>query len=297
MKWTKEEIQYLWDNAYILSNKEIGERLGRSERAVQLKTSRYGIAKERGAWIWKEEDIKNLKKFYPIKTKQELTDFFNGRFSAEQIKNKKDELRLVKSPSHRWLRNGRLDNLLKETKEAYYWVGFLYADGCLCSSDKSIRLRIAEKDLNHLKKYAKFTNSNIDKHAGMCGTNIGDSYKIKKFTDKFDFKFRKTYNPPNIEKVLHNKSHGLQMSLFAGFIDGDGSHSKKGYYTISVHKTWLGFLNYFYKYIDEHTTLTSKEPRVYLKNYCRVNINDKILQNIIKPLKIDHLLMERKWFQ
>jgi hypothetical protein len=49
-----------------------------------------------------------------------------------------------------------------DTEEKAYWLGFLYADGYVCyephNSQYRLELTLAEKDLEHLKKFAKFIN-------------------------------------------------------------------------------------------------------------------------------------------
>ena len=43
-----------------------------------------------------------------------------------------------------------------DTEEKAYWLGFLYADGSVGSTDNRIELGLAEKDLNHIEKFKEF---------------------------------------------------------------------------------------------------------------------------------------------
>ena len=45
-----------------------------------------------------------------------------------------------------------LSGLLEDTPEAYYWIGFLMADGCFSSSNRAMKicLSLGIKDFNHL---------------------------------------------------------------------------------------------------------------------------------------------------
>ena len=43
-----------------------------------------------------------------------------------------------------------------DTEEKAYWLGFLYADGSVSSTDNRIELGLAEKDLNHIEKFKEF---------------------------------------------------------------------------------------------------------------------------------------------
>ena len=44
-----------------------------------------------------------------------------------------------------------------DTEEKAYWLGFLYADGSVGSTDNRIELGLAEKDLKHIEKFRDFT--------------------------------------------------------------------------------------------------------------------------------------------
>jgi hypothetical protein len=43
-----------------------------------------------------------------------------------------------------------------DTEEKAYWLGFLYADGCVHSQENKIELGLAEKDYEHLNKFRNF---------------------------------------------------------------------------------------------------------------------------------------------
>ena len=43
-----------------------------------------------------------------------------------------------------------------DTEEKAYWLGFLYADGSVGSTDNRIELGLAEKDLRHIEKFRDF---------------------------------------------------------------------------------------------------------------------------------------------
>lgn len=45
-----------------------------------------------------------------------------------------------------------------DTEEKAYWLGFLYADGCVGSKEDKIELGLAEKDLKHIEKFRDFMN-------------------------------------------------------------------------------------------------------------------------------------------
>ena len=43
-----------------------------------------------------------------------------------------------------------------DSEEKAYWLGFLYADGSVGSTDNRIELTLAEKDLHHMEKFKNF---------------------------------------------------------------------------------------------------------------------------------------------
>ena len=78
-----------------------------------------------------------------------------------------------------------------------------------------------------------------------------DSINVKKLRNKFGITNRKTYEPCSFKYI---KNDELLFSLIVGFIDGDGSISKKNNcnsYTLSfsMHPSWLSNLNYIKKFL------------------------------------------------
>lgn len=114
-----------------------------------------------------------------------------------------------------------LSNLLQETPEAYYWIGFLMADGHF--SDRRISLAIAVSDIEHLKKYQSFIGSTnkisfvYENYARIHSTGVREVSTLK---EKFKITSNKTYKPCDIQSI---KDKELLFSLIVGFIDGDGS--------------------------------------------------------------------------
>lgn len=46
-----------------------------------------------------------------------------------------------------------------DTEEKAYWLGFMYADGCIYSKENRIELSLQDSDIEHLRKFAKFLES------------------------------------------------------------------------------------------------------------------------------------------
>lgn len=47
-----------------------------------------------------------------------------------------------------------------DTEEKAYWLGFLYADGCVGSTESKIELSLAEQDFHHIEKFRDFIGIN-----------------------------------------------------------------------------------------------------------------------------------------
>ncbi len=198
---------------------------------------------------------------------------------------------------------GDLSILLNDTYESFYWIGFLLADG---SFNKTNRLTIvlSAHDIIHLEKFAKYIKykkpikiSNVkinNKEFQKCGLSIQDKNIIPLLVEKFDISINKTYNPP---KTINKWNKDLILALFAGFIDGDGSITRKtnrkdAKLHIKNHSSWLYILEEFSNII-------------FGKNYCGINKDGYAYLAIeefpvIRKLKLELLklnipLLERKW--
>jgi hypothetical protein len=196
------------------------------------------------------------------------------------------------------IRTAQIEKLLLDTPEAYYWMGFLIADGTFYS--KALKLELAEKDLNHLNEFKRFIC--YCGKALTCSINVMHSVHIPCLRIKFGIKNRKTYNPPDLS--LFN-GH-LLFSLIIGIIDGDGSMGMRNgsVYNIAIkmHGSWLDQLQYIldflYNYF-EYSPPTHQRPVVKLNGagYARLIISDRYLIAKIKQQAINLCLpiMDRKW--
>ena len=181
-----------------------------------------------------------------------------------------------------------------DTPEAFYWMGFLLADGCFCNNRLVLTLSI--KDSNHLYKFAKFIN-----YTGMIRVtdkSISIAYKdidtVSKIKEKFDIKDKKTYNPPN---TILKFNIDLTYALLAGFIDGDGSiknqfNRKDFYLTIKNHSSWISILKEFNNMISDKNL-----TRLNSSGYANLVIsNTEDLKKLkIKILSLNIPILTRKW--
>lgn len=190
----------------------------------------------------------------------------------------------------------KIEKLLDETNESYYWIGFLLADGHFGENGR-ISLTLSAKDLDHLQKYAKFINcNNVKTNDIKCSISTLKRDYGKMLMNKFNINTNKTYNPPN-KSFFINLDRQKIMSIICGFIDGDGHiyklHKRKDFaITIKTHGSWIDILNYF------SLVLIGKESAyINKKGYALLNISDtekiKNIKREIENLSLPY--MNRKW--
>ncbi len=168
--------------------------------------------------LWTQEEIETLKSQYLNHHYKDLVQFLPNH-TRSAIAHKIDELKL-KKPQRR---KCYLSSLLEETPEAYYWIGFLLADGNF-SKNRKISLTIAEKDIEHLHKvqtYVKSENTYYKVGTSNCyRLHMTGVNSVKALIEKFNINSNKTKFPCSLEHML--KYPDLFFSFIIGYIDGDG---------------------------------------------------------------------------
>lgn len=248
---------------------------------------------------WNKKEKLDFIKLYPTTTNIELSKIFNKTYSA--IKSMGTKLKLKKNSQ--LICKRKLKNLLNESIESYYWLGYLMADGSFCKN--VIKVYCAEKDLSHMKKYAKYVNYHISKtiiknkiYYYVCIADKSTSSRIKEI---YNISGNKTENPCFINEICSNKE--MFLSWFAGFFDGDGCIIKRRRKSglsiagirISVHKSWLNNLNLIKNCLKEYFDIDAN-VKINNRGYADFEIN-KVKQNELlfnEILKTGAPIMERK---
>ena len=193
----------------------------------------------------------------------------------------------------------KLIKLLDDTPEAYYWMGFLMADGCFHYNRLLIGLAI--KDENLLIKFLNFLSCDNNIHSDNIKTvlTIMDTYSVPLLRQKFDINKRKTYNPP---KNILWMEDDLLYSFIIGFIDGDGSILKQyrredPILRIKIHSNWLNILNDITKFISDKAKVPVVLARINNQGYANVNLANHVLLKSIKNkvLELGLPYLKRKW--
>jgi len=109
-----------------------------------------------------------------------------------------------------------------DTEEKAYWLGFIYADGYISKRDNNFELTLGLKDVEHLKKFAKFMSyeSNVKTDSYRCRFSVTNKH-LKSMLVLLGVTPQKslTLKFPNSDQVpVEFLNHFIR-----GYFDGDGS--------------------------------------------------------------------------
>lgn len=215
-------------------------------------------------------------------------------YSAFYNANKKESLCRNCGCRKNQKHSANLSRLLEDTPEAFYWMGFILSDGCICEG--RLTLELQNKDKDQVLKFGDFIEYSGSYGTSETSTRVScmDKDLTEAICKKFDIHEKKTYNPPASILKFENS---LLLALLAGFVDGDGrianQNKRKDFFlTIKTHKSWLNILKEFNSLICE-------------ENFCKINsqgyavltiTNSEILKNLkSKILGLNLPILSRKW--
>ena len=162
--------------------------------------------------------LKNLTKLgkrYGIKTKSTVSKIL-----------KEANIDVYNTSNHTCVDETCFDKI--DTEEKAYWLGFMYADGCIYTNEYRLELSLQGKDIEHLYKFSKFLCAtknivkfykNYQKNRDRCRVSI----RSKHLWDGLNFNGcvpKKTFKLvfPS-DKILPKE---LVRHFIRGYIDGDG---------------------------------------------------------------------------
>lgn len=141
-----------------------------------------------------------------------------------------------------------------DSEEKAYWLGFIFADGCVYSN-KCVAIELAIKDENHLLKFISHLDSNYilsyPKNRNSCKLLIGS---VKMVNDLL--KYGCTSKKSLTLKFPDNINEDLKRHFIRGYFDGDGCISRsesikirkdrgnKSYHTITWTTKVLGTIDF-----------------------------------------------------
>lgn len=114
------------------------------------------------------------------------------------------------------------------TEEKAYWLGFIYADGCIVKDLKSMRINLSPIDVEHLEKLKQCLQSNnpirYKDDRRYVSLNIS---KTKIVTDLID---KGCHPAKSLNLMFPSESQvpkDMQKFFIRGYFDGDGCFSAK----------------------------------------------------------------------
>lgn len=220
------------------------------------------------------------------------------------------EMRTNKINSRKYKLN---DNYFEkiDTKDKAYWLGFIYADGYVSSSNgKRVGITLSIKDKDHLQAFKQCIDANYPIKEYTAKTKYNDntrSCRILVSSDKMYDDLVKhgvvehktnILNPPNIDDKLIKY-------FILGYFDGDGSiyynHSQYPFYSISFCAT-DGICNFINSYFVKNN-LVYKECKIekrkegQIVSYIRFGGNiqvERILNHLYDGVNLD-IVLKRKY--
>jgi hypothetical protein len=179
--------------------------------------------------------------------------------------------------------------------QAYYWLGFLLADGHFSKKGR-LKIGLAAKDIDILLKFREFLSvDGVTIHKGK--TNTGHSYvgmqvmdvtTMQILCDMYNIHSNKTENPPNISGVKGDNLTALSI----GYIDGNGGirrqHNRRdSIIHVKANTPWLGALSYMF----------GREAYLNKDGYVVLNITEASLVRNLKNFGLVNKLpvLKRKW--
>lgn len=135
-----------------------------------------------------------------------------------------------------------------DNEHSAYWLGFIYADGCVYN--RSLKVALAQKDIDQLEKLKMFLESNhpIEKTlVSASGTNKKYQHCNLTVTHMHLAKQLKSLgiiaNRGKFDKCINQIKPDMIQHWIRGLVDGDGSfHSYKPGFSIVGRKPMLEFI-------------------------------------------------------
>lgn len=155
-----------------------------------------------------------------------------------------------------------LNESIFETIDAYdkaYWLGFLFADGCVSEKRNTIELGLKEEDYNHIMKFKTFIGSDhaIQQKNKIINDKMYIGYRLSFRSNKMKQDLIKHGCVPNKTKKAEFPKLRKSMirHFIRGYFDGDGcirsgSTSKITIEILGTENMLKGITNYFN--IDGH---------------------------------------------
>lgn len=115
-----------------------------------------------------------------------------------------------------------------DNEEQFYWLGFMYADGCISSTGNRIEVHLALKDIEHLEKFRKFLNHTTSIRTGtdkrgiqFCHLSVRNKHMWNTLNTLGCIP-RKTLILEFPNKSIFKQNLFFVKAFIRGYVDGDG---------------------------------------------------------------------------
>lgn len=224
------EISKLYDSGMTI--KEIEGRFDCGYKAIRSALKRTGSIEKR-----KRETIKRNKKICNLYkdgcSLQEIADMLDDyTYGAAVGKILKQNGVKTRDNRKYQVDHHCFDNI--DNEHTAYWLGFIYADGCVVRNQ--VKIGLHKKDIDHLKKFISFCKAENPIHSrkNVCQVSITSKIMSKKLKElgiiagRNHFHITKKFIPSHLE-------HHFLRGLF----DGDGCFSTNMNFVITCRKDIL----------------------------------------------------------
>lgn len=212
---------------------------------------------------WSETEDSILTRMWALASHSELRESLPMR-TKSAIKNRATKLKLKRDTTQQL---SNVAKLLNESFEAFYWIGFLLADGSVDA--ERIRLHLGVKDSDHLMRYMNFIEfgGTVQHRDGkIVGVDCSNKNVANSLEVLYGFNDSKTYIAPN--PALYDSLTTEQLlAIVIGFIDGDGSinitkNRGKPRIVITSHSEWENLFRYWDRRLTEDKNLLWKPCKI-----------------------------------
>lgn len=299
-QWTVSEDKII-ESHYCFENsraKLLNLLPNRNWRSISKRAIELGFKKK---IKWTKEEDEMLMQVYHNSTDYLLQKSFPLR-SLVAVKLRATKLML--SRGFKNVRKSNLSVLLEESPLAYYWTGFILADGHISSKTWRLALALANKDKDVITKFGLFIkchNMFKVKKTQAVGIHAQDKSILPFYCKKFNIVSRKTYHPPTLDFITNPD---LLVSLIIGYIDGDGcikkSFNRKDFQIcLKAHGSWLPVYVFFENKIYQFAKVKKETQfsRLNTKGYCTLCFSNTTVSKFLKTeaIRLGLPIMSRKW--
>lgn len=186
-----------------------------------------------------------------------------------------------------------------DTEEKAYWLGFMYADGCVNRTSNRIELSLKEEDYNHIVKFKTFLESEhtIGKKSKTIKDKTYISYRLGITNEKLKNDLIKHGCVPNKTKVLKFPKLNKKFikHFIRGYLDGDGCITHHATSKISLEilgtEDFLRAILDYYKFPNDKYIYTFKHSDIKRL----ILSGDKAFKVIDNLYKDSNIYLDRKF--